>query len=77
MRLISPGDIRRGHQGNRSGAMARGGHEFIDGPIFQHKAQQKHDPAKNIIDQLRGRIPDSHLCVEPFQEAHGYIVDRP
>lgn len=77
VRLISPGDVRGCDQHHSCSALARGGHQLIDGPVLQYEAQQKHDPPEEIKNHIWRRMSRPELGIEPFQQAHGHIVDGP
>lgn len=43
MRLVGPGDVGRGHKQDGNAAMARRGYQFMQSPVFENEADEKHE----------------------------------
>lgn len=70
MGLKSPSDIGRCDQDDSLSPVSGRADKIMDSPVFQHKAEGKHDQAESVVDD--GRINETIfiLCPYVFQQGH-------
>lgn len=78
VRLIGPGHVGGGYEQDSNSAMARRLHQFVDGPVLKHEAQDEHENAKRPEDGDRRYFAIVSVAdPEPSQEQHRQAVNGP